>query len=110
MSLSSGAHVEIGGVGYNLDEAYEADLGRRCYIHGGRDIFAEQFNITGVPGARNLRQEELQWVITNFSGEGQVVQIPDDETSATRFYRSEGIDMRVPGEQTLNRSSVSQFP
>lgn len=110
MSLKTGAHVEIGGVGYDLDEAYEADLGRRNYIHGGRDIFAEQFNITGIPGARNLRQEDLVWQITNFAGEGQVVMKADDETSATRFYRSEGIDNRVPGQQTLNRSSVSQFP
>ena len=108
MTLPNGAHAIIGGVSFTLDEDYESDVGRRCYVHGGRSIFAEQFSITGIPGAQNLRQEDLIWAITNFDGEGQVVLDHDDPDSARLFYRSEGLDFRVPGQFSLNKSSVVQ--
>lgn len=107
MTLTDGHHVRIGGVGYRLDEGYESLVGRRCYIHAGRSLFAEQFNITGVPGARSLRQDELQWHLTNFDGEGQVTLLNDDEDSARLFYRSEGLNFKVPGQFSLNKSAIA---
>jgi hypothetical protein len=110
MPLADGSHVNIAGESYWLDEDYEEQLGRRCYVHGGRSIFAEQFSPTGKPGAQNLRNTDLKWHITDFSGEGQFVLDNDDPDSATRFFRSEGLDFRIPGQISLNRSIVNQIP
>lgn len=107
MALPSGAHVSLGGVEYLLDEGYEAITGRRCYSHGGRSIFAERFDIAGSSG-RALRQDRLLWYTTRFSGEGQVVLDGSDPDAASLFYRSEGLNFRVPGEVTLNKSTLSQ--
>jgi hypothetical protein len=110
MPLADGSHVSIDGVGYFLDEGYEQDLGRRCYVHGARSIFAEQFTITGKPGAQNLRAKDLKWHITDWTGEGQVVLNNDDPDSATRFRTSEGLDFRTPGQVSLNKSTIAQYP
>lgn len=107
MALPNGAHVEIGGVGYKLDEAYERITGRRCYVHGGRSIFAPRTDITGLPGSQNLREDILAWAITDWEGEGQVVLRREDPDSARRFYRSEGLNFRVPGQVTLNKSILA---
>jgi hypothetical protein len=110
MALASGAHVSIGGVDYFLDEGYESITGRRCYVHGARSIFAEQFTPTGSPGSQNLRNDVLRWFITDFDGEGQTVLDGSDPESARLFYRSEGLDFRTPGEVKLNRSSIATTP
>ena len=110
MPLPSGAHVRIGESEFLLDESYEERTGRRCYLHGGRSLFADQLNITGAPGSRNLRQDVMTWIQSNFSGEGQVVLDNDDPSSARRFLFSEGLDFRTPGEFKLNRSSLAQTP
>jgi hypothetical protein len=109
MALPSGAHVQIGDVAYMLDEAYEKDLGRRCYVHGGRTLFAQKLDITGSPG-KNLREDRLLWYQTNFAGEGQRVLNNDDDASAQLFYRSEGLDFRTAGQAQLNRSIISEVP
>lgn len=108
--LPDQAHVSVGGVPYRLDEAYERATGRRCYDHYLRSLFSGRTDITGRPGAQNLNPDNLVWQLTEFNGEGQVVLNPDDPTSATRFYRSEGLDFRTPGEFKLNKSTVAQNP
>ena len=108
MSLPSGAHVSIGDVEYLLDESYEEKTGRRCYVHGGRNIFASRTDITGKPGSQNLKEDYLVWSQTRWDGEGQVVLDPADEDSAFLFYRSEGLDFRTAGQAKLNKSILSE--
>lgn len=107
MALPSGAHASIGGLEYLIDEDYESKVGRRGYRHFGRSLFAGRTDISGKPGAQNLQPDNLVWQITDFSGEGQVVF---DESRPGRFYSSEGLDMRIPGQFSLNKSSVAQIP
>lgn len=108
MSLPNNAHVRLNGLSFDLDEDYEHIVGRRPYSHGGRSLFAEQFNISGIPGARNLRQEDMVIALTNFDGEGQVSYDNSDEDSYRLFYRSEGINTRVQGQFSLLKSAISQ--
>ena len=108
MSLPNGAHVAIDGTYHKLDEDYEAKTGRRCYVHGGRSIFAGRTDITGKPGAQNLKEDYLVTSYTRWDGEGQVVFDPADNDSAFRFYRSEGLNFRVPGQASLNKALRSE--
>ncbi len=108
MSLPNGADISIGGVPFWVDEDYENKLGRRGYIHGGRSIFAGRTDITGKPGAQNLKEDYLVWALTRWDGEGQVVLDPSDNESPFLFYRSEGLNARVPGQLSLNKSLLSE--
>jgi len=108
MSLPGGHHVELNGKRYWLDEGYEDLTGRRCYVHGGRSIFAGRTDITGRPGSQNLKEDYLVWNLSQFAGEGQVVLDLGDADSAFRFYRSEGLNFRVPGQMSLNKSVLSE--
>lgn len=107
MTLPNGAHVELAGVPFRLDEAYEQITGRRCYIHGGRSIFADRVDIQGLSG-KTLRSDKLVWYTTRFDGEGQVVLDNSDDRSADLFYRSEGLDLKTPGEARLNKSTLAK--
>ncbi len=108
MALASGAHVAINGTLFFLDENYESLVGRRCYVHGGRSIFAGRTDITGKPGAQNLKEDYLVTSYTRWDGEGQLVFDPADDNSPFRFYRSEGLNFRTPGQTSLNKALRSE--
>src|SRR5512143_229363 len=108
MALPSGADVELGGVAYKLDRSYETLTGRRAYTHGGRPISVGG-QIFGRSGAE-ITDNRLVWYVTDFEGEGQVVLDPQDPDSAKRFYRSEGLNFRIPGQGSLNKSVLTEIP
>lgn len=87
--LASGAHVEIGGVQYLLEEAVDEHYVHRFLSlfsrHDGGDI--EQ----PIPGTQKIsaRPERLLWTVDDWSGgEGNRVWYPDDPTV---YHRSGGI-------------------
>src|SRR5512143_3463743 len=108
MALPSGADVELGGVAYKLDRSYETLTGRRAYTHGGRPISVGG-QIFGRSGAE-ITDNRLVWYVTDFEGEGQVVLDPQDPDSPKRFYRSEGLNFRIPGQGSLNKSVLAEVP
>ncbi len=108
MSLPNNADVQIGGIPFWIDESYESKTGRRGYVHGGRSIFAGRTDITGKPGAQNLKEDYLVQAHSRWDGEGQVVLDPSDSESPFLFYRSEGLNARVPGQLSLNKSILSE--
>lgn len=110
MALASGAHVDLGGVEFRLDENAPLILNKAAYRHWSRSLFTQRLDITGKPGAQNLNPDEMRWYLTQFDGEGQVVLNDDDPVLANRFYRSEGLDFRIPGQMKLNRSTILQSP
>lgn len=100
------AHVLIGDQPFTLDES-NPDY-NLPYRRWSRSIFADQ-PIVGSDG-QNLRPEQLVWNMTEFDGEGQVVLDASDDFSKRLFYRSEGIDFRIPGQMQLNQSSLIVQP
>jgi hypothetical protein len=108
MAFHNGVDAYLNGLALKLDRNAPEEIQRPTYRHQVRSLFRPGTDITGVPGARNLREERLIQHITNWNGgEGQVVLPSDDpDGGSKRFFRSEGIDFRVPGQATLNKSSI----
>lgn len=105
MAFPDGSEIVIGGARYVLDHAADEP-----YVRWSREINPDTSGIIGQETSVNLVPQELRWDITNFDGEGQVVLDTTNPASARRFYRSEGLDFRVPGQFQLNRSTVLQRP
>ena len=103
-------HVEIGGIPYRLDMQAPLITQRPPLRHWWRSPFTGRSDITGRPGAQNYYPERLQLQLTDYTGEGQVVLRGSDPDSAKRFFESEGLNMRVPGQFALNRSIRVQAP
>lgn len=111
MALANGADAVIGGIPVKLDDAAPEEIQRPAYDHNFQPIFNQRIDITGKPGAQNLRSDRLLWHITDWAGgEGQVVLDNSSDASARRFFRSEGLDFRVPGQVTLNKSVQRNSP
>lgn len=110
MTLPSGAHVSLAGVEWRLDQDAPLTMNRPAYRHWSRSLFSPRTDITGRPGSQNLNPDLMRWDITDFDGEGQVVLRNDDPDSARLFYRSEGLDAKIPGTLRLNRSTILQSP
>ena len=108
MAFGNGVDVYFNGLPAKLDRNAPEEIQRPTYRHIVRSLFRPGTDITGVPGARNLREERLINHITKWDGgEGQVVLPNDDpDGGSKRFFRSEGIDFRIPGQATLNKSSI----
>lgn len=104
------AHVTIGGIDVRVDLKAPEVLGRSPFRHWTRSPFTGRSDITGRPGSQNFYPDLLRLELTDFVGEGQVVLRGSDPDSAKRFYQSEGLNMRVPGQFSLNRSAVVQAP
>lgn len=105
------AHGILGGIPFRVDQPAPEEIGRPAHSHIGRSLFRPGTDISGRPGAQNLREERLIRHITDWDGgEGQVIYRNGDEASDRRFFRSEGLDFRVPGKVSLNQSSVSTAP
>lgn len=111
MSFGDGSHGTIAGVRFKLDQAAPDEIQRPAYRHFARSLFRPGTDITGRPGAQNIREERMLWHQTDWSGgEGQVILDGSDDDSARRFYRSEGLDFSVPGQVSLNKSSIATVP
>lgn len=108
--LPSGAHVSIGGLDFFLDKNAPIEIQLPAYRRRSRSLFSGRTDISGLPGMQNIEPDLLQWAITNFSGEGQTILDPADPDSFKRFYRSEGLNFRTPGQVSLNRSTLLQAP
>lgn len=105
------AHGILGGIPFKIDQNAPEEIGRPGHAHIGRSLFRPGTDISGRPGAQNLREERLIWHITDWDGgEGQTVLRNGDDASARKFYRSEGLDFRVPGKVMLNQSTVASAP
>jgi len=110
MAFTNDAHVKLGDLHLRLDENVHEDTGDQPFNHWTRTVQAAGDTILGE-GGQNLRPETriLEW--TDFSGgEGQVVLDEGDPSSFRRFYRSEGIDFRTPGQFQLNQSALLTKP
>jgi hypothetical protein len=105
MARADGAHIVLNDIPLKLDQAAPEEIQRPAYRHYFRPVFSQRIDITGRPGAQNLREDRLLWHITDWDGgEGQVVLVNNDDASARKFYRSEGLDFSVPGQVKLNQS------
>jgi hypothetical protein len=105
VSFTNGAHIKLGGIYAKLDEAAPEEIQRSCYDHTSESLFRRGLDITGVPGAQNLREDRLVQHLTDWSGgEGQVV-LRDVQNASSKFFRSEGLDARVAGKLKLNKST-----
>jgi hypothetical protein len=105
LARADGAHIVLGDIPLKLDQAAPEEIQRPAYRHYFRPVFSQRIDITGRPGAQNLREDRLLWHITDWDGgEGQIVLQNNDDASARKFYRSEGLDFSVPGQVTLNKS------
>src|SRR3990172_5534910 len=105
MSDLDSGFVTLGDFVYRLDARNE-DV--PPYRRFSRSLFGDNA-IIGGPG-ESLRPEMMTWNITNFDSEGQLIIDHDDEGSGRRFYQSEGLDFRVPGQFKLNRSTMLGMP
>ena len=111
MARSDGAHGVLGGIPFKLDQSAPDEVQRPAYRHFFRPLFRQGIDITGKPGAQNLREDRLLWHNTDWGGgEGQVVLQNNDDRSARRFYRSEGLNFKVPGQIELNPSIQINSP
>lgn len=111
MARPDGAHGVLGDVPFKLDQSAPEEIQRPAYRHFFRPLFRQGIDITGRPGAQNLREDRLVWHITDWGGgEGQVVLRNNDDGSARRFHRAEGLDFKVPGQVQLNRSIQINSP
>jgi hypothetical protein len=103
--------VKLGDILCILDKNAPQEIQRPMHRHQFRPIFRQGIDITGKPGSQNLREDRLLWHITDWGGgEGQVVLQNDDDASARRFFRSEGLNARTAGQLELNRSIVQNNP
>ena len=109
MPIPSWAHCRLGPHFLVLDEAQQ-EFGNPPYRHHTRSLLNSSVAIQGQPGARNINPDQLRWDSTEFVGEGQISLKADDEVLAHRFYLSEGLDFRTPGQFKLNLSTVVQAP
>jgi hypothetical protein len=102
--------ITLAGVEYRLDHRAPEILGRPPFRRWSRSPFSGRTDVTGRPGSQNFYPELLRWEMTNFSGEGQTVLNGSDDRSATRFFESEGLNFRTPGQFELNKSILVQQP
>lgn len=109
MTFPSEAHGRLGSHYFRFDEN-QIEFGNPPCRHWSRSLFSNITNVPGHPGARSINPEQLRIDWTEFVGEGQYVMKHDDEVLAHRYYKSEGLNMRIPGEFSLNRSTVVQSP
>jgi hypothetical protein len=110
VAFTGGADVEIGGVQFRVDKNAPEEIGKPSYRHWTRSLFSGRTDISGRPGAQNLNPDLMRWYLTDFSGEGQLILPPDDPDLFTRFWRSEGLNLRTPGQAKLNTSTILQAP
>src|SRR5213082_1529343 len=102
-------HVEIDGVPYKVDESLDS-----TYIPS-HVPYRRRADVVPMPRWPNTMEVDsggkARWFLTNFGGgEGQNVLEAGDDFGATRFYRSEGLNFRVPGQFSLNTSAVLSMP
>jgi len=109
-SSANAPDVSIGDLDFRLDQESPAILQRPPMRHWVRSPFTGRSDITGRPGSQNFYPDLMRWEMTDFAGEGQVVLHGGDSGSVQRFYASEGLNARVPGQLSLNKSTLAQQP